>query len=663
MKKVTLIIFVLFVLSYIVPLGMRPMVMPDETRYAEISREILTTGDWIVPKLDGLRYFEKPVLGHWFNAASQYLFGQNAFAVRLPSALAVGFSAFAIFLFVRRFAGGAQAGLLATATFLTCLEVFAIGVFCVLDSVFSMFITATLVTFYFAWTEEASRKKYAFLALSGMFCGLAFLTKGFLAFIFPALVILPLAIWERRWKELPAFCWMPLTTAFLVALPWSVAIYFREPDFWHYFFFTEHIERFIAADGGQHPEPFWFYVPILAGGALPWTPVFPLVIAGWRKSGLGTRNSDFETSNERRATSHELRFLLCWLIFPFLFFSACQGKLGTYILPCYPPLAILTAVGLLSIFDYGLPIADCNEAGPALRTDGMPSPHHQSLAALSRNLRNSAVILFVIVAVLILIQIMGPILPKITKWGPIVIPGVRIYDRSEVWKCAIVVIALSTYGLLLLHASDAENLEKKLVLWYLGPVLLMFGSHFATPGRFLYSKTPDEFLLRNQHRIHPDTVLVSDNYLTPAVCFCYKRADVFIVDRGGEFTYGLGYDDSKQRQLDIEEIEDCRLPIVDFNRKSQNANRKSIVLITSTKRYTEYRKKLPKPIFEDIDRSFVFAEFVAKAIPPQDGQAHNETTSKARNRDMRDLSDYNAVRRPVEGDLRTAPASQYRAHK
>ncbi|MBN2594292.1 MAG: phospholipid carrier-dependent glycosyltransferase [Sedimentisphaerales bacterium] len=232
-EKSDAVIFVLFFLSYILPLGMRPMVIPDETRYAEISHEMLNTGDWIVRKLDGLRYFEKPVLGHWLNAASQYLFGQDAFAVRLPSALAVGFSALAVFLLAYRFTGGYPAGPLAAATFLTSLEVFAIGTFCVLDSVFSQFITATMVTFYFAWEEKASRKKYAFLALSGMFCGLAFLTKGFLAFVLPAMVILPFAIWEHRAKELPAFCWMPLTTAVLVALPWTVAIYFRENDFWH----------------------------------------------------------------------------------------------------------------------------------------------------------------------------------------------------------------------------------------------------------------------------------------------------------------------------------------------------------------------------------------------------------------------------------------------
>ncbi len=549
MVKVIIAILAIFFLTYILPLGERPMVIPDETRYAEISREMLDSGDWIVPKLDGLRYFEKPILGHWLNAASQYLFGEDAFAVRLPSALAVGFSALAIFLFVRRSADGAWAGLLAAATFLTCAEVFAIGVFCVLDSVFSLFITATLITFYFAWTEKTSRKRYAFLALSGVFCGLAFLTKGFLAFVLPALVIISFAVWERRWTELPALLWMPLITAVLVALPWCLAIRSREVDFWHYFLWTEHIGRFLTPNGSQHRKPFWFFIPVLAGGALPWTAIFPLVIVSFKKTQL---------------KEPLLRFLLCWLIFPFLFISACRGKLGTYILPCYPPLAILTAVGLLKYLATG-------------RTQ-----------ALSKNLRNSAVVLFIIVAVLTLIQAF--------------LPGVRIYGRDEIWKCVIVVVALSTYALLLILARDAAGLEGKLVLWYLGPVLLMFVSHFAMPNQFGHGRTPDEFLLHNSPRVHPDTVLVADNYLTPAVCWCYKRTDVLVIDRGGELAYGLGYDDSKQHLLDTDQFK----KLID-----KSSEKGCIALITSTKRYAEYRQLLPKPVFEDIDCGFVFAEFVA----------------------------------------------------
>jgi 4-amino-4-deoxy-L-arabinose transferase len=206
-------------------------------------------------------------------------------------------------------------------------------------------------------------------------------------------------------------------------------------------------------------------------------------------------------------------------------------------------------------------------------------------------------VLLIIAAVLTLIQIF--------------IPGLRIYGRGELWKCVIVVVGLSTYALLLILARDAASFQGKLALWYLGPVLLMFNLHFATPNRFTHGKTPNEFLLHNSPRVHPDTVLVSDNYLTPAVCWCYKRTDVFLIDRGGELTYGLGYDDSKQRLLNIDQFKE----LID-----KGSGKERITLITSTKRYAEYRQVLPIPVFEDIDGGFVFAEFVASSARAADTQ-------------------------------------------
>ncbi|MDZ7696997.1 MAG: glycosyltransferase family 39 protein [Deltaproteobacteria bacterium] len=109
------------------PLGMRPMTVPDESRYSEIPREMIASGDWVVPRLNGVRYFEKPVLGYWVNALSIRLFGQNRFAVRLPAALATGLTALMAFFLVRRFAEDHVAPLLAAAAYLTCLLVFALG--------------------------------------------------------------------------------------------------------------------------------------------------------------------------------------------------------------------------------------------------------------------------------------------------------------------------------------------------------------------------------------------------------------------------------------------------------------------------------------------------------------------------------------------------------
>ena len=106
-----------FLVLYVLPLGVRPLVIPDETRYAEIPREMLVSGDWIVPRLNGLRYFEKPPLGYWLNAASMWLFGESAFAIRLPSAIAAGLTAVLLFVWARRFTDDGATPWLATTVF------------------------------------------------------------------------------------------------------------------------------------------------------------------------------------------------------------------------------------------------------------------------------------------------------------------------------------------------------------------------------------------------------------------------------------------------------------------------------------------------------------------------------------------------------------------
>ncbi len=261
-------IVVLFMVIYMLPLGVRPMIYPDESRYAEIPREMLASGDWIVPRLNGLRYFEKPVMGYWVTAVSMAVFGENAFALRFPFAAATGLTAFAIYLLLRTVRRNRAAPLLAVAVLLTFTEVYCVGTFGVLDSLLALWLTASLAAFYCGFQLEDQRKKNLLLAISGVCCGLAFLTKGFLAVAIPAIVIVPFLLWQRRLHDVFRLSWIPLTAAFLTALPWSLAIHFREPDFWNYFFWTEHFQRF-TSDEAQHPEAGWFYIPVILAGALP----------------------------------------------------------------------------------------------------------------------------------------------------------------------------------------------------------------------------------------------------------------------------------------------------------------------------------------------------------------------------------------------------------
>ena len=147
MKKSSLAVIGLFLIIYLLPLGVRPLIIPDETRYGEIPREMIASGDWVVPRLNGLRYFEKPVMGYWLNAVSMTIFGENAFAVRFPSALAAGLSALMLFFLVRKYGQGETNGLYTAGIFLTCLLVAGLGTVSVLDNVLAMFLTGT--TFFF----------------------------------------------------------------------------------------------------------------------------------------------------------------------------------------------------------------------------------------------------------------------------------------------------------------------------------------------------------------------------------------------------------------------------------------------------------------------------------------------------------------------------------
>lgn len=547
MKKSSIAVIGLFLLLYILPLGVRPIVIPDESRYAEVAREMLVSGDWVVPHLNGVRYFEKPVLDYWLNALSVMLFGENAFAIRFPSAVAVGVSALILFLLVKRFAGGYSAGLLAAAVLLTCLEVFGVGTFSVLDSTFSMFATAAMVSFFFAYMEWRPKKRAAFLALFGVFCGLAFLTKGFIAFAIPVVAIVPFLIWERGWKKLVKICWLPLVFALLVSFPWAVMVHLREPDFWHFFFWNEHIRRFMS-DSAQHNKSLWYFFLLFPGAALPWTFLFPAVISGMK---------------QMRFENPVIRFAICWFLLPFLFFSASNGKLLTYILPCFPPLAILITTGLHNYF--------MNRGRKAFL-----------IGALLFSLVTA-----IFAVTLASVQIAGP-------------DGFKPF--AQTWKWGLTIAAFLSWTLFLLFSVRQSDDQKKIILYGAAPILFMFSTSFLVPDLIRKHKAPGEFLLHYSHSIRPDTILVSDKDLVGSVCWFYKQSDVYVLGGGGELSYGLHYDDSKHRLLSPDQFR--RLVL-----KNRGTGR--VILVARARKYKDWMQSLPKRLFEDSNGNvgFVFARF------------------------------------------------------
>jgi len=551
MRKAALACVALFLLIYILPLGVRPLVQPDETRYGEIPREMLSTGEWIVPHLDGGRYFEKPVLGYWLNAISIFLFGENAFAVRFPSAVAAGLSALLVFLFQRKYGDATRAGLLGAAILLTCGLSFAIGVFAVLDSAFALFVTASLVSFYAAHRSETRRRKNLWLSSFGVSCGLAFLTKGLLAFALVAVVIIPFLVWERRSRDLWKIPWIPMAMAAIVALPWYMAIAIREPDFWNYFFWIEHIKRYAFADSQpQHPQPFWYFLPVLVAGALPWTSLFPAAAAGLWKC---------------LQVSH-IRFAICWFLFPFLFVSVSEGELSTYILPCFAPLAILLAAGLTKNVD-----------SSRQRAFGYGA------AALGLVIGMSAI---------------GAILHQAVG-----LPGIPPIVAQDIWKARVFTIGLLVWGVLVFLSARARVSGRRVVLFCAGPVLFFLSAHFLTPQGAIESNCPGRFLLEQAHRIESDTPIATEEPLVHSVCWFFHRSDIYILETVGELAYGLSYEDSKHRLLTLDRFRARVCP--------PGRGTGKMVLIARTKRYEQWCRKLPEPLFTAVRGKFVFAEYAA----------------------------------------------------
>ena len=340
--KYYVMLFLLFLGMYIAPLGLRPMITPDEFRYAEIPREMVETGNWVVPRLAGMDYFEKPALGYQLTALSFKIFGYNNFALRFPPALATGLTALLLTLFLRRYTRNDRVAVMGGILYLDFGLVFALGNCAVLDAQVTLFMAGCLLTFLPAClAEKWDLPRVVMLAAAGIFAGLAFLTKGFIALAIPAIVITPFLIWEKRWKAFLTMPWIPLITCLAVVAPWCIAVHNQAPDYWRYFIVVEHWVRFTGTGFGQHNQPCWFYAALLIPLMMPAGLLLPCIFRGLR----GQWGELFKHSY--------MRYMACFFIFPFIFFSACSGKLPTYILPCMIPVAALGAVGIAEYFRLG----------------------------------------------------------------------------------------------------------------------------------------------------------------------------------------------------------------------------------------------------------------------------------------------------------------------
>ncbi len=302
---------------------------PDEPRYAEIPREMLATGDFVVPRLNGVPYFEKPPLLYWANAGAFAVLGETPFAARLPTRLA-GLGTTLLLLWGVRRMWGARQGLFAAVFFLMSPLAFTFSRLNLTDGVLTFFFTGTLVAGYETLRARGDRRRAALAlsALTGAFAAGAFLSKGLVGIVLPGGILLFWCLVTRRARDLTVLILGPALPVFILLVgPWLWLAEHRNPGFLQFFFVHEHFQRF-ATPVSNRPGPIYYFVLVLVAGFLPGLAFFVRGLVPVRRE------------------EKEALFLLIWFAVVFVFFSLSHSKLSPYLFPAFPPAAALASRAL-----------------------------------------------------------------------------------------------------------------------------------------------------------------------------------------------------------------------------------------------------------------------------------------------------------------------------
>ncbi len=488
-----LLFFLFILLTYFIPLETRLLWQPDEIRYAEISREMLVSGNWSVPYLLDIRYFEKPVLGYWINCIAQWLFGESHFAVRIvvvTSTLLTGWLIYKATMVVWR---NSALAFNAMTVFLSSFLVLAIGTYNILDPIVTLFVTAAMYSFLVALSTPSKKGKIIAYIGIGFFCAFGFLTKGFIAVVLPALVFLVMAISQARFKEVVCYSSIALLALVITAGPWVITVALQAPDYWNYFFWVEHVQRFIAKESARS-QPTWFYIPIVIFGVLPWLGF----LFGALKSAFSLKKGTL--------------YFLLWFALFFIFFSASKGKLLTYMLPCFVPLSILIAHYIEELKD---------------KPNEIVSKVNASINIAFGLIGISAVIYSLYSAKL------------------------ELYDTNETLK---IVLAIS--GFLFWSVIGAGALFRQtqfLTMFCSIGLSLVIG--YAIPEKIESRSTPENIIQRYYEPLSNKSYLLTDEVgIGTSLAWGLKRTDIRLTETKGELAYGLNYPDVKNKYYSLEQL-------------------------------------------------------------------------------------------------------------
>ena len=309
-------------------LGDRALWSPNEGRYAEVAREMVVTGDYVTPRLDGIKFFEKPPLFYWLQSASIKAFGLNEWSLRLWPATFALLGCLAVYvggrkLFERRTA------LVASVVLATSGLYYAMSRVAGLDMGLSALLACALISFLLGTREPPGLRRRLAMWTFFAFMALAVLEKGLIGVVIPSLIIGTWMLVVGEWRILRTI-YLPsgLALFMMIAAPWHILVSKINPEFLNFYFIREHVQRFLYKNGPLDHS--WAYIPVLLVGLFPWT-VFLFQAVKY----------NLDPSLRPRYGHKEAVFLILWAGWVFLFFSLSSSKVIPYILPMFPPLAIL----------------------------------------------------------------------------------------------------------------------------------------------------------------------------------------------------------------------------------------------------------------------------------------------------------------------------------
>jgi 4-amino-4-deoxy-L-arabinose transferase-like glycosyltransferase len=352
-RSLLICLLIAFAVVWFAPLDLRHVIPNDEGRYAEMAREMFTTGDWITPRYNGYKYFEKPPFQTWANALTYAWFGIGDWQARLYTAL-TGFGGVLLLGYTGMRLYGAKIGFYAAVILAGAPFWAAMGHYDTLDMGLSFWMEAVMCSMLLAQRATATpaqRRNWMVVCWAAMACGV--LSKGLVGLILPGAVLILYSMASvnlRVWARLHIVIGLIVFCA--ITLPWFVLVQKANPEFFHFFFIVQQFERYLTPQ--QHrPGSILYFVPVMLLGFLPWlTLSFSSAgaLSAWRHPIGAIRNAASNWRAEGRSgTINGVGFTAIWAVFIFVFFSISHSKLVPYVLPVAPAAALLLAHGAASI--------------------------------------------------------------------------------------------------------------------------------------------------------------------------------------------------------------------------------------------------------------------------------------------------------------------------